>query len=417
LSLQKSGGQTLTKRAAFLPLSAFKPGANTVAIEAETASAADAECSPTALSLPRDRFLLSQSSELVIPSLARIATFPSLSGVMAGSVTTSLVGAKKQIFIPRPSRELIDATFTLLGKIAAVSGGIAPVEFSFERPPEGAGHTLTLGALSDIPPSTLLAAGLDPEALQRAWQGEFEAHPETRLSATPVRLALAQREWLTSSAPAASWALDPASPHEHAATLGDQLEDGREPGDNVNRLDGAEDEDNLLERVAHIAAEAEEALRALLPFEFGERGLGAARSESTSVVKKTTSLVVAQGVAMKDLGQTRRLLPEVSSSTVIVSPTPELLQSSLSELLTSQLWQQLTGATAAFDLSQSQVHTANPESQALVPTQALSINNARLIAAGWLSHNVGIYTGVMALLALLLTALTYRLVRQTGVQE
>lgn len=415
LSLQKRAGDTLTKRAAFLPLSAFKPGANSVEIEAETLAASDSECSPTAVMQQRDRFLLAQTSELVVPPLARIGMFPSLSGIMAGSVTAGLDGKPQQIYLPRPTPELVDSALTLLAKIASVSGRVSPVGFTFERPEERRGHTITLGALNDVPPAVLAAAGLDGEALLRAWRAP-EKESEPRVSTAPTDPSPPSLANPTATDRAAGWTSAHAAPRRQIAMSGDELGGvlaTDERGSGTLALPG--EPDGLLLRATRTFEDARDALRSALPFEFNRTGLEAPHSHIEKLVTEASSLVVAQGASARDLGRAWNPLPDVASTTVIVAPTPELLQASLSDLVTSQLWQQLAGATAAFDRAQGQVRSAGSDTQSFVPTQSLSVGNVRLIAASWLSQNVGVYIGVMALIALLLTALTYRLVRQNGV--
>jgi hypothetical protein len=420
IPLQKRGGDTLSKRAAYLPLSAFKPGVNVVDIETETLTASDAKCSPALQMQPRDRFLLAQTSEIEVPSLARIATFPSLSGVIAGSLHAASGREPMRIFLPRPGPEAIEASLRLVAKIAAVSGRVAPVSFDFERPAEGAAHILTIGALSDVPSATLIAAGLDPDVLQRAWRDVPRDELDLQASAIPVRVPTAPVQvaglngsWMPQEHPLASLAnktseLPIASTKE--GLLGASLETGE------GRLTVPNEGEGLLGRTREWVETAAAMLKEVIPIDVGPQGLSGDLQSGAAVVSKGHTLVVAQGASSGELSANWQLLPEITSSTVFVAPTPELLQASISDLLNSGAWQQLAGGASGFDRSEAALRSQGATAQFFVPTQSLTPGNVRLILAGWMSHNVVVYLGVLAGVIVLLTGLTYSLVRSSGVR-
>jgi hypothetical protein len=70
--MANAAGEIISKRSFFLPLSTFKPGLNTIDFEADTRTAADEKCSLEALTDQRERFLLSGTTQITIPTLGRV---------------------------------------------------------------------------------------------------------------------------------------------------------------------------------------------------------------------------------------------------------------------------------------------------------------------------------------------------------
>ena len=127
LPLARHRGDVFSKRAAYLPLTAFKPGVNAIEIEAETTDEGETRCLAAQQNTSRERLLLMQTGELEVPRLARIATFPSLSGVLAGALQAVSPEGRLTVFMPRPSAELARSTVALVAKMTSVTGRISPL--------------------------------------------------------------------------------------------------------------------------------------------------------------------------------------------------------------------------------------------------------------------------------------------------
>jgi hypothetical protein len=418
IQLLKKSGDILSRKVIPLPLNVFKAGLNSLDIEAETTMASDSECSAASQTQTRDRLLVSSASELEVPSLARIATFPNLSGIPAGALSSLSDTGRLNVYLPNPSVESIEAAFTLIAKTTFVSGRIAPVAFSFERPDEEAAHVLAIGALSDMPASTLAAAGLDIETLQNAWHPGQPKEPEQEQAmAGPVRIAAAGDFVVSTSSAASSIERRPAIAPANADGAG-----------GVTAPNATEDlsEPSLLAGQGGIIARIADELPALLSslrdvVKSGEATLGLAADDdrSNDVVSPTSRLVIAQGAGPRSGLTTWQasLLPDVTSATVFVAPNAEMLRTSMEELLSSGLFQQLSGNISSYESGEAGIRSHAAQARWFVPTQALMPSNVRLIMAGWLSQNMIVYVSALAGLTLLLTAFSYRLIRRSGVPE
>jgi hypothetical protein len=94
-----------------------------------------------------------------------------------------------------------------------------------------------------------------------------------------------------------------------------------------------------------------------------------------------------------------------------------MLRTSMEELLSSGLFQQLSGNISSYESGEAGIRSHAAQARWFVPTQALMPSNVRLIMAGWLSQNMIVYVSALAGLTLLLTAFSYRLIRRSGVPE
>jgi cellulose synthase operon protein B len=117
------------------------------------------------------------------------------------------------------------------------------------------------------------------------------------------------------------------------------------------------------------------------------------------------ALVVAQGPREGD--------PD-SVVTIIASPNAAMLGSSIACLVEPKVWSRLSGRLSALDASTGAVAEREPETRRYIATQEFSIENQRLMIAGWLSLNPRIFIFVAFLLAFPLAVTTHFLVRNVG---
>jgi cellulose synthase operon protein B len=78
------------------------------------------------------------------------------------------------------------------------------------------------------------------------------------------------------------------------------------------------------------------------------------------------------------------------------------------------VWSRLSGRLSILDASTGAVAGREPETRRYVATQEFSIDNQRLMIAGWLSLNPRIFIFVAFLLAFPLAVTTHFLVRNVG---
>ncbi|MET0532509.1 MAG: hypothetical protein ABW003_30030, partial [Microvirga sp.] len=161
------------------------------------------------------------------------------------------------------------------------------------------------------------------------------------------------------------------------------------------------------------------ALSGLVSDVLGKSGASRISGPSELPLNEGSTLVVAQGAKAEGMGDGWRgkLLPNVSSTTVFVAPSPELLSQSVNEVLAGLLWQQFVGDAAVYTAKDNAVSTRVSSQILLVPTASFSLQNIRLVAAGWLSHNVSIYLGVLLMLFVIMTGFMQWTLRSSGVRE
>ncbi len=228
-------------------------------------------------------------------------------------------------------------------------------------------------------------AQLDPDLVREAWSASAELPPEA--SAPLSRSALRRRAYLGDWPD--SCAAGPRGT-EGAETPPEQASDSRPEVTGAVRTGyGSAD-------IGHLIG----ALRSLT----GRAPDPQARAASLDQLSKA-ALLVAQGPREGD--------PDFVV-TIISSPNAAMLKSSIACLVGPGVWSRLSGRLSVLDASTGAVTGSEAETTRYVATQEFSIDNQRLMIAGWLSLNPGIFIFVAFLLALPLAATTHFLVRNVG---
>jgi cellulose synthase operon protein B len=406
-----AAGAILSKRSFFLPVSTFKPGLNTIDFEAETRTSADEKCSLEALVDNRERFLLSGTGEVTIPSLGRVGALPNISSVIPGGLSQLSKAGDLTVFVPKARREAIETALTALAKMAGVSRRETRAHFAFDVVPAGTPHVLALGAYDDMPETVLRESGLDVDKLRRAWRQSASRIPEMVAAQPRVQIAsVGTAIPLSTNNPTAQTSVEntgglpvASSPAATSQPSGMLKVFDSEGSDWLHYyvLSVKETISKLTSETASHASLLDVGQRADLP------------------LTEASTLIVAQGAKTDGLGGSwqSRLLPNVTSMTVFVSPSPEHLSHAVTEVLSGSLWQQFVGDAAVYNAKDGTISTRVSEQILLVPTESLSLQNIRLIAAGWLSHNVSVYLAALLGLFIVMTAFMQWALRSSGVKE
>jgi len=444
LKLPKSAGDVFTKNPIPLPLGAMRPGLNRVEIEALVPMASDSACDPLAAISGSKRFLLLDSTEIELPRIARIARMPDLAVTTTGAFPFAAEGMRPKIVAPSPDRETIGAAATIAAHMAIMAGRPIDFQLTGALPQKGSGSILVVGAANVLDPSLLRAAGIDPQAVQKAWSGRFDpASKPPRDEALSRYEALARnRLVLERNFPAACRMPKPPGGFERAinsafrrvddlSTATIQQSQSRSIFVGPNRRFGYDrtpvgslqitgqasgalfDEWNAKVRSTNAytayAQRAYEGAREWIAARvegvvswFGANIVsGPAEPEITS----RASLIVAQSM----IGDT---IDDVW--TLVTAPTSADLAESVPCLVDPRVWRQIAGRMSILDASEGSVVTAPARAQRLIVTQPLTIENSRLIAAGWLSLNSQIYVAAALVVAMLLALTTSLFVRNVG---
>ncbi|WP_201839771.1 cellulose biosynthesis cyclic di-GMP-binding regulatory protein BcsB [Microvirga zambiensis] len=406
-----TAGAILSKRSFFLPVSTFKPGLNTIDFEAETRTSADEKCTLEALVDNRERFLLSGTGEVTIPSLGRVGVVPNISSVIPGGLSKLSKAGDLTVFVPKGRQEAIETALTALAKMATISRHETKARFAFDVVPSGTSHVLALGAYDDMPEAILREAGLDLDKLRRAWRQPASRMPESMAAQQRVQVAsVGNAIPLSTNNPSAQTSVD----NTGSLPVVSSPVAAPQPSGMLKVFDS--EGSNWLH---HYVQSAKEAISKLMSGTINHASLRDVGKRADLPLSEASTLIVAQGAKTDGVSGSwqTRLLPNVTSMTVFVAPSPEHLSHAVTEVLSGSLWQQFVGDAAVYNAKDGSISTRVSEQILLVPTESLSLKNIRLIAAGWLSHNVLAYLAVLLGLFIVMTAFMQWALRSSGVRE
>ena len=444
MKLPKSAGDVFTKNPIPLPLGAMRPGLNRVEIEAIVPMASDSACDPLAAISGAKRFLLLDSTEIEMPRIARIARMPDLAVTTTGGFPFVAEGMRPKIVAPAPDRETIGAAATIAAHMAIMAG--RPIDFQLmgALPQKGSGSVLVVGAANVLDPSLLRAAGIDPQAVQKAWAGRFDpsSKPPKDEALSRYEALARNRLVLERNFPAACRMPKPPGGYERAinsafrrvddvstATVQQSQSRGIFVGPSrkygydgtpVGSLQITGQASGALFDEWNAKVRNTNALTAYVQRAYtGTREWIAAKADgivswfgatltsgpAEPEVNARSSLIVAQSM----IGDT---IDDVW--TVVTAPTSADLAESVPCLVDPRVWRQIAGRMSILDASEGSVVTAPARAQRLIVTQPLTIENSRLIAAGWLSLNSQIYVAIALVIAMLLALTTTLFVRNVG---
>jgi hypothetical protein len=362
LSLDRSGGATFQNHVVHMPLTAFRPGRNHVELEAQLPAKADEECDTLASIGAKERFLILGTSTLTLPRLARIAQFPGLSASFVGGFRVTQAG-QPQVYFPRPTPDMLSAAATLLVNSAGQTGQPTDARVVRERPKEGSEPTLVVAAAADIPGALLAAGGLDPKAVGKAWSHPARHHDETGAVGEPE----------TREAPA-----------------GDEQD--------AARLDAWGERIDPESGWLGPATGAAEWLRGLATSSLRAAGLIASPPTRVTITPDT-SFVITQG------------LLDGSALTLVTAPDEAMTASGTAAITAPEQLSRLGGKAASLTEDEADADIVLTRDTRFFPTQPFSVENYRLIAAGWLSNHAAWYIGAVLVIALLLGSSTFAALR------
>ncbi|MBZ9674322.1 cellulose biosynthesis cyclic di-GMP-binding regulatory protein BcsB [Mesorhizobium sp. ES1-1] len=176
------GGEILRHLPIKVTMRHFKPGANTVAIEAVLMTQADATCAPGATAQSGQRFVVFDSSEFVMPSFARIARTPNLAAISGTGFPYSRAEYAIPLIMDRTQPEIISAAVTFMARISVAAGRLIPVDSSTAAAAVGNRNAVFVSAISQVPSAVLAQVGISNQT-SSAW-GETVASIQPNTEAT-----------------------------------------------------------------------------------------------------------------------------------------------------------------------------------------------------------------------------------------
>ena len=399
--LPRAGGDFFRDVELQLPLSRWRPGANLLEIAAEVPTPTDRVCDTSLPSETRERFLLLDSTALRFPTLARVLKVPDLAATAGGGGVYALEGRKMRLVLPVPDADTVAAAAMVAARLAKSAGRVIDFEIGTTRQLAEDGPTVVVAPIRSLDPATIGSIGLSPDQVRTVWQARAEASAP---GATPEFDAYSL-DSLRRNVPAACAA---AAPRYAIVRPREPGRPGARPTSEADR-ELATRWEGLRQRTGFVDQFVDAVLgikrRVMV---FGASTLGYARAkvaQAPVALPSSASLFVGQGIAGAGLDQ---LL------TVVTAPNAALLRTGVACLVDPVIWNRLDGRLAFLDTGAGEVSTVPADMLDLVPTKGNSIDNARLVAAGWLSLNPLAYVGLTLGAALCLGWSTTNLVRQIG---
>ncbi|MDC9833120.1 cellulose biosynthesis cyclic di-GMP-binding regulatory protein BcsB [Rhizobium binxianense] len=329
----------------------FKPGLNTVAIEAILMTKDDAACAPGATAGATPRFALFDTSELHIPDFARVGQRPNLAAMAGTAYPYGRAAEPTPLFIDRIDADTLSAAATLLGQMAITAGHPIAVETVASPNMIGDRDAIFIGSISQMPATALSQTNI-ATASQASWR------PVTDAQAAVVDTGTAFEEWNSKVS---------------GGVLRSRITAFRE----------------WVSRNFDIS-------RSSLQFVPG--------AEEIFTPPNAATLLVAQGSSPAGTG----------SWTVVAAPSAKDLREGL-EVLTAQLnWPQISGHITTYSGKTGKIEAVPVTRFDFVPSMPWSIANYRLIAANWLSTNILSYAFLLVVFVLLIGVTTSTMLKRLG---
>jgi hypothetical protein len=344
------GGEILRHLPINVTMRHFRPGANTIAIEAVLMTDADAICAPGAPP-GGNRFALFDTSEFVMPQFARVGQRPNLAAIAGTGFPYGRSVIPIPLVIDHSQPETLSAAATFLARIAAAAGRLIPVDLSASAETVGNRDALFIGPVSQLSSAVLTGLGIS-ETSRTEWGDAVagaETAPNTDATFNEWRDRLAGRGW-----------------RGQISTLEDWLN-----------------------RNFDISLES---LR-LTP-----------RADSIFMPSSEATLMVAQSPGPGNEG----------TWTLVTAPTSRNLDEGVRALTQQVNWSQLRGHITTFSAVTAKVDHVPVNRFSFVQTQPASLVNYRLILSNWLSANVLSYSALLAIFCAFLGLVTAGLLRTLG---
>ena len=372
--LTSTSGDIFRRLPIKVPLTHFRPGVNEVEIEAVLETAADLSCLPGATLSGPNRFVLFDTSTFHLPNFARLARWPDLSAFGGTSFPYGRSEEPVAVVLGRSDPQAYSAAATLFARLAQNAGRIIPTETGVSIQAVGDRPAIFLGAIGEVAPSVLTQLGIDLEA-RSSWKGAIRPTnvlPGANGGATKV-----------TDMPAPEPSMAPA---EDTGEVFERWKKDLVNGAGVRGRWGAFED--WLQRTFDLSISS---LR-LTPV-----------AEPLYRPPARASLLFAQGSSAGG-----------GNWTLVTAPSADALTRELAAVTEVGLWRGLAGRVAAFQPATQEFAITPAANFHFIATQGVSFQNARLIAANWLSINILPYALALVLLCIVLGISTSALLARLG---
>ncbi|MCL7998851.1 cellulose biosynthesis cyclic di-GMP-binding regulatory protein BcsB [Brucella sp. 21LCYQ03] len=352
IPITNPGGGVMRQLPINISMRNFRPGVNTVVVEAALLTNQDNACAPgAATSQGSPRFALFDSSTFSVPTFARIGQTPNLAAIAGMAYPYSYSRETLPLVANFSDFNVMAASATILGNLASAAGRPFDIATSATDDQLLANNAFFVGNINNLPDAVLSRVGLNPGA-KNSWSDD----DADVILQDNKNLTLKDWQQLHQS----NW---------------------------VSKLQNMY---SSLRTTFNISDE----LR-LFP------------GETTQYTpSREISAVMAQGPSPSSNG----------AWTVFTAPDNAMLRTGAQTLTQQENWNKSKGRITAYNRLNADVETMPVQNLSFIPTQPFSISNWRLIATNWLSSNALSYViliiAFFAALGLTTSALISRLGRR-----
>jgi hypothetical protein len=425
LPLLKSTGEVFKDNPLPLPLGFLRPGLNRIEIEAHVPTPSDESCDTLAAKDAPNRFLFLDSTEIEIPPIARVGRLPDLAVTATGGFPFAGAPRRSKLYMPRLDPKSIGAAATFVAHLAVVAG--RPIDFEITQTPplKSKSPTLAIAPYDALDPDLLRKLDMPVDDLARVWRekigvesrGDAADMDENAVSvdaATRNRLVLQNNFPMACHPPQSIGGFRAMLRNIDRTAVGATTDDDSEDTPAADGEEGAPDlfqewdarlrNENRLSWLLDWARGVGQWGKAKFT-DAGELFRGFERDASPSEMSPQTTLALGQNI-----------LGGASDNvwTVLTAPNADALADSVACLVDPRVSRQIAGQVSLLDISKAKIDAIPVSNTHFVITQPLSVGNARLIAAGWLSLHSLYYVGAALVIGLLLALTTRVFVRNVG---
>ncbi|MBM7046484.1 cellulose biosynthesis cyclic di-GMP-binding regulatory protein BcsB [Rhizobium lusitanum] len=349
-----SGGGIFRQLPIRITMRHFKPGLNTLTLEAMLMTDGDTACAPAATSSTTPRFALFDTSQFRMPDFARVAQRPNLAAFAGTGYPYNRDTGPTTLFIDRADADTLSATATLLGQMAIVAGHPIAVEPTASPNTISGRNAIFIGSISQLP-STILSQMNIAATSQVAWRPPTPGQAGTQDASVTI----------------ADWR---------------------------SRISGGllQGQFDRFQQWMHRNFDISLSSLRFMP-----------GSEQVFTPSNANTFLIAQ-----EANSTND-----ATWTVITAPSAGDLRAGV-EAMTSQLdWPQISGRITVYSGKTGKIETVPVSRFDLVMSQPWSLTNYRLIAANWLSSNILSYAFLLVIGSLLLGISTASILSKIGRRE
>jgi hypothetical protein len=329
----------------------FKPGLNTVSLEAILLTKEDELCVPGTTAGAGPRFALFDTSEFHMPDFARVGQRPNLAALAGTGYPYSRAAQPTPLFIDRVDADTLSATATLLGQMALVAGHPIDIEPAASPAAIGERDAIFIGSISQMPQGVLSQLNIATTS-QATWR------PLAATQTTPTETNVMFDQW-RSKVSGGVWRGQITSFQE------------------------------WLRRNFDISLSS-------LQFIPG--------AEELFTPSNANSFMLAQGTSTSGN----------STWTIAAAPSARDLREGANAVTALANWPQIAGHVTTYSAATGKIETVAVSRFDFIGAEQGTIANYRLIAANWLSTNILSYAVLLVGLSLLIGVTTASMLARLG---